>query len=68
MIKLMIFIKYFSKIFLVVDITPDEGILVLKLPEQPHIIKMKNLNPGDVNSELIWYWQLGEMTIKKYAL
>jgi len=52
----------------VVDITPDEGILVLKLPEQPHIIKMKNLNPGDVNSELIWYWQLGEMTIKKYAL
>ena len=25
------------------DITPDEGILVLKLPEQPHIIKMKKL-------------------------
>ena len=29
---------------------------------------MQNLNPGDVNSELTWYWQIGEMTIKKYAL
>ena len=48
--------------------SPGAGIRVLKLPEEKRIIKVQNLNPVDVNSEFIWYWQLGELTIKQYAL
>lgn len=39
----------------------------VKLPSKPTVLRVKNCNPIDVNTNYIIYWQIGPMTIKDYA-
>lgn len=39
----------------------------VKLPSKPTVLRVKNCNPIDVNTNYIIYWQIGSMTIKDYA-